>query len=239
MRAPSSASSVIRRSSSRTPSARLTTQSAPPGSTLPRSLSPSNEPPVMGNVRRVPRGPAPMFCVGAVLSRRVIRGRERMEVLLSARARERDGGDGASMDAGTHPASVANAASWRTLLRRAYTRASQDLVDRVDGASDAPVSARHGEESIQELVLRVAGLEARKGPEVVRRRVDALAPRERRDDFRWPVAKAERCHVDERTIVGLEGDTQIELEDSVPSEERPIAAAGQHLSTQPRALEPT
>src|ERR1700679_3945364 len=109
------------------------------------------------------------------------------------------------MDAGTHPASVANAASWRTLLRRAYTRASQDLVDRVDGASDAPIPARDGEEPVQELVLRVAGLEARNGPEVVGRRVDALAPRERRDDVRRPVPKAERCHVDERAIVGLEG----------------------------------
>src|SRR5260221_3705490 len=232
MRAPSSVSSVMRRSSSRTASARLTTQSSPPGSTLPRSLSPSNEPPLMGNVRRVPWGPAPMFCVGAVLRRRVIRGRERMDVLRSAGEVE-----GATMGSGTHPASVANAATLRTLLRPPHTRDSEDLVDRVDGAGDAPVAARHGEESIQERVLRVAGLEAWSGPEVVRRGVHALAPRERRDHFGWPVTKAERCHVDEGAIVGLEGDTQVELEDAVPSEERPVAAAGQHLSTQSRAVE--
>ena len=76
MRAPSSVSSVMRRSSSMTPSERLTVQSSPPGSTLPRSRSPSNEPPVIGKVTRVPWGPAPMSCVGAVVRRRVIRGRD-------------------------------------------------------------------------------------------------------------------------------------------------------------------
>jgi hypothetical protein len=45
-----------------------------------------------------------------------------MELLLSAL--EREGLGLASIDAGTHPASVANAASWSTLLRRAYTMAS-------------------------------------------------------------------------------------------------------------------
>src|ERR1019366_2481744 len=213
MRAPSSVSSVIRRSSSRTPSGRLTTQSAPPGSTLPRSLSPSNAPPVMGNVRRVPRGPAPMFCVGAVLSRRVIRGRERMGLLLSAG--EREVREGATMGTGTHPASVANAASWRTLLRRACTVASQDLVDRVDGARGAPIAARYGEEAIQERVPRVARLEAGRGPEVVGRGVDALAARDRRDHFRRPVTEPERRHVDECAVVRPERDAQVELQNAV------------------------
>src|SRR6266446_6954083 len=232
MSAPSSLSSVMRRSSSVTPSARLTVQSSPHGSTLPRSLSPSNEPSVIGNVTRVPRGPAPMFCVGAVFRRSVIRGRDRMTVLRSA-------GDGEEAARGTcaHPASVANAASLRTSLRRASKGASQDLVDRVDGALGAPIAARYGEEAIQERVLRVPGLEAGRGPEVVGRGVDALAARERRDHFRWPVTKPERGHVDEGAVVGLERDAEVELEDAVSPEERPIAAAGQHLSAQPRALE--
>src|SRR5580700_1198775 len=223
MSAPSSVSSVIRRSGSRTPSGRLITQSPPPGSTLPRSLSPSNEPPMIGNVRRVPRGPAPTFCVGAVRSRRVRRGRERIELLLSA------SGGGTVTGAETHPASVASAATRRTLLRCTCMRVSQDLVDRVDRALRAPVTARHGKQSIQEIVLRVAGLKTRKGPEIVRGRVDALASRKGRDDVRRTVAKALRGHVDECAVVRLERDAQVELENSVPSEERPISATCKHL----------
>jgi hypothetical protein len=51
------------------------------------------------------------------------------------------------------------------------------------------------------------------------------------------VTEAEGRQVDEGAVVGLERDAQVELEDTVPPEERPIAAARQHLSTQPRALE--
>src|SRR5438552_5071733 len=232
MRAPSSVSSVMRRSSSTTPSGRLTVQSSPPGSTLPRSLSPSNELPVIGNVARVPRGPEPMFCVGAVFRRSGIRGRDRMAVFLSA-------GDGEEAARGTcaHPASVAKAASLRTSLRRAPTGTSQDLVDRVDGAFGAQIAARYGEEAIQERVLRVSGLEAGRGPELVGRGVDALAARERRDHLRRPVTKPERGHVDEGAVVGLECEAQVELEDAVSPEKRPVTATGQHLSAQPRALE--
>jgi len=61
-----------------------------------------------------------MFWVGAVLRRRVIRGRKRMGVLRSPGE-----GEGATMGTGTHPASVATAAILRTSLRPgfAYTRA--------------------------------------------------------------------------------------------------------------------
>src|SRR6266446_7372615 len=216
MSAPSSVSSMMRRSSSVTPSERLTVQSSPEGSTLPRSLSPSNEPPVIGTVMREPCGPAPMFCVGPVLRRSDIRGRERMTVLLSE-----DDGEGAASGTGAHPASVANAASLRTSLRRGSRGgASEDLVDGVDGAFGAPIAARYGEEAIQERILRVPGLEAWGGPEVVGRGVDALAAPERRDHFRRPVTKPERREVDEGAVVGLERDAQVELEDAVSSEER-------------------
>src|SRR5258706_11643285 len=189
MRAPSSVSSVMRRSSSTTPSERLEVQSSPPGNTLPRSLSPSNEPPVIGYVTRAPWGPAPMSCVGAVFRRSVIRGRHRMVVFLSA-------GDEEEPASGTcpHEASVANAASFRTSLRPVFMRPSQDLVNRVDGACGAPIAARYGEETVQERVLRVSGLEAGHGPEIVGRRIDLLAASERRDHFRRPVTKAERHH---------------------------------------------
>jgi hypothetical protein len=53
------------------------------------------------------------------------------------------------------------------------------------------------------------------------------------------VTKPERRHVDEGTVVGLEGEAQVELEDAVSPEEGPIAAAGQHLPAQSWALEVT
>ena len=56
IKAPSSVSSVIRRSSSRTPSGRKRVQSPPPGKTLPRSRGPSKVPPVIGAITRVPCG---------------------------------------------------------------------------------------------------------------------------------------------------------------------------------------
>src|SRR5262245_9874326 len=173
-----------------------------------------------------------MFCAGAVFRRSVIRGRDRMAVFLSA-------GDGEGAVRGTcaPPASAANAASLRTSLRRASTGVSQDLVDRVDGAFSAPIAARYCEEPIQEPVLRVRGLEARYGPEVIGRGVDALAARERRHHFRRPVTKPERGHVDESAVVGLERKAQVELEDAVSPEECPVTATRQHLSAQPRALE--
>src|SRR5262245_16574957 len=120
-----------------------------------------------------------MSCVGAVFSRSVIRGRDRRALFPSV-------GDAAGAARATcaPEASAANAASLRTSLRRAPTRASEDLVDRVDGAIGAPIAARYGEETIQERVLRVPGLEAGDGAEVVGRGVDALAARERGDHFR-------------------------------------------------------
>src|SRR6059036_2362497 len=104
-----------------------------------------------------------------------------MAVLLSA-----GGGEEAARGRCAHPASVANAASLRTSLRRLSTGASENLVDRVDGALGAPIAARYDEKAIQERVLRMPGLKAGRRPEIVGRGVDALATRERRDHFRRP-----------------------------------------------------
>src|SRR5882672_2247190 len=133
-----------------------------------------------------------------------------MAGLLSA-----GGGGEAARGTRAHPASVANAASLRTSRRRLSTGASEDLVDRVDGAFGAPIAARYGEEAIQEQVVRVRGLEAGRSPEVVGRGLDALPACERRDHFRRPVTKPERSHVDEGAVVGLERNPQVELEDAV------------------------
>src|SRR5262249_39014634 len=50
-------------------------------------------------------------------------------------------------------------------------------------------------------------------------------------------SQPKRRHGDEHTVVGLEGDPQVELEDTIRSKERPVRAAVQYLSAQPRTLE--
>src|SRR5882724_1136524 len=96
-----------------------------------------------------------------------------MAGLLSA-----GGGGEAARGTCAHPASVANAASLRTSLRRLSTAASEDLVDRVDRALGAPIAARYSEKPVQKHVLRMPGLEARRGPDVVGRGLGSLATRE-------------------------------------------------------------
>src|SRR2546426_10234979 len=115
-----------------------------------------------------------------------------MAVFLSA-----GGGEEAARGTRAQPASVANAASLRTSRRRLSTGASKDLVDRVDGALGAPIAARYGEKAVQERVLRVPGLEAGRGPEVVGRGVAARATRQRRHRFRRSVTQPGRRHLGE------------------------------------------
>src|SRR5437016_5905826 len=76
MSAPSSVSSVRRRSSSRTPSPRRSVQSPPPGSTFPRSRGPSKWPLAIGAVTRVPCGTAPIFCGPTTATCKVINRRD-------------------------------------------------------------------------------------------------------------------------------------------------------------------
>ncbi len=87
------------------------------------------------------------------------------------------GGEEAASGTWAHPASVASAASLRISLRRTSMASSQDLVDRVDGTLGPPIAARDSEEAIQERVLRVPGLEPRRGAEVNKSRDRPSSPR--------------------------------------------------------------
>src|SRR6185312_14671671 len=65
---PDSVSNVYRASSSAAPSGRTICQSAPPGTTRPRSPGPSNAPPVIGTIRRSPAGARPISCTGPTVT---------------------------------------------------------------------------------------------------------------------------------------------------------------------------
>src|SRR5580692_1454843 len=82
--APSSVSSTSRTSSVVTPSARTTIQSAPPGSTLPRSFGPANVPPATRPMRRLPTGVAPIGCMPATSSVTVHRWVVRISAMRSS-----------------------------------------------------------------------------------------------------------------------------------------------------------
>src|SRR4029077_9645730 len=89
IKAPSSVSSVMRRSSSSTPSDRNRVQSPPPGKTLPRSRGPSNVPLVIGAMTRAPCGTAPSFCGGGTTTCSVISGRDVISLELPQRLERR------------------------------------------------------------------------------------------------------------------------------------------------------
>src|SRR5262245_15061246 len=136
-----------------------------------------------------------------------------------------------------HPARASAAISRRSLRRMFMARPSEDLEDRVDRAFRASIRGRDRDEAVQEGVLRCCRLEARRRAEVVRRRIDPLATRESGEDLGRAVTETERRHVDERAVVGGEGEAQIELEDAVAPEERPVAAAREDDAAEARPFE--
>src|SRR5712692_8033417 len=113
----------------------------------------------------------------------------------------------------------------------------EDLVDRVDRSVRAAIARRDSDQSVQELILRRARFEPGCGPEVVRGRIDGLASRERREDLRRAMTEAEGRHADQGPVVGLERDSQIELEYGVGPQEGPVTSARQNPAAQPRAFE--
>src|SRR5262249_49857724 len=103
-------------------------------------------------------------------------------------------------------------------------RASEDLLDQVDGPVGADYATADGEELVQKRVRRRRGLEAWQRPEVG-------------GAGSGVVANAFERHVDERPIVGLERDAEIELEDAVRALDRPVVAAGEDLAAEALSLE--
>src|SRR5439155_23431566 len=105
-------------------------------------------------------------------------------------------------------------------------RPSEDLLDHVNRSVGADLSGADGKQPVQEGVLRLGSLEARHCTKVA-------------SSWRSVVTDPLERHVDERAVVRLERKPQVELEDAVSPEERPVTATGKDLSTQARALEVT
>src|ERR1700734_4327185 len=91
---------------------------------------------------------------------------------------------------------------------------SEDLLDDVHGPAPADPAAPDREEPVQERVLRRRGLEPRQRPEVGRRRIAGICAPGRGRLVGRVVAETLEGHVDQRPVVGLERDAQVELEDT-------------------------
>src|SRR5215468_1054408 len=101
---------------------------------------------------------------------------------------------------------------------------SQDLLDQVNRSFRAKLRRADGQHSVQEGVLRRGSLEAGRGAEV-------------RTTGSSVVADTLEGHVDERGVVGLKRDSQIDLDDAVRSLDGPVVPARKNLAAQPVSLE--
>src|SRR5258706_2407144 len=115
--------------------------------------------------------------------------------------------------------------------------ASEDLFDRVDRPRRLAVARGGREEAIEEGILGSPRVEARRRPKVVFRGIYRFAACERREHLRWAVPEPERRHVNQRAVVRLERDAQVELEDAVRTKERPISAAGKNAPAEAWSFE--
>src|SRR5258707_679925 len=107
---------------------------------------------------------------------------------------------------------------------QANARASEDLFDHVHRSVGAHLARSHSKQSVQEGVLRVSRLEARERPEI-------------RSSFRSVIADAFERRVNERIVVRLQRDPEVELKNPVGALEHPIAAAREYLAPKPVTLE--
>src|SRR5205807_9821929 len=92
-------------------------------------------------------------------------------------------------------------------------RPSEELFDHVNRPAGANLPGANGKQPVQEGIFRFGSLEARHRTKVG-------------SSWRSVVTDALERHVDEGAVVGLQRDAQVELEDAVCAEERPVTATG-------------
>src|SRR5262249_12413788 len=118
-----------------------------------------------------------------------------------------------------------------------YFNASQDLVDPVNRSVRASLTDTDGDDPIQECVSLRRGFESRKRAKVVGCGIDHLSAAERGNCIGRAMAQPLKPHVDQRPVVGLERDPQVELQNTVGAQQQPVTSPGQNSAAEPRALE--
>src|SRR4029077_4260684 len=102
---------------------------------------------------------------------------------------------------------------------RSPAMSSQDLLDSVHRSFGASFPNTDADNAIQERVGLRRGLESRQRSEVV------------------AVTQPLKGHVNQRTIVCLERDAQVQLQNAVGAQQQPVISSRQNLAAQPRAVE--
>src|SRR6185437_4647721 len=96
---------------------------------------------------------------------------------------------------------------------------SQDLLDPVHRAVGASFTNTDADDAIQEGIGLRRGLESRQRSKVV------------------AMTQPLKRHVDQRMIVCLQRDAQVQLQNAVGAEQQPVSASRQNLAAQPRTFE--
>src|SRR3977135_2928416 len=97
---------------------------------------------------------------------------------------------------------------------------SKDLFDQVNRPVSTNLPSSDGEQPVQEGVFRFGSLETRHRSKVG-------------SSWRSVVPDALKRHVDERAVVGLERDAEVELGDAVRAFDCPVVAAWEHIAAKP------
>src|SRR5438309_10819627 len=96
---------------------------------------------------------------------------------------------------------------------------SQDLVDPVHRSARASFTDTDADDAIQECVCFRRGLEPRQRSKVVARGVDDLSTAEGGNGVSRAMAQPLKGHVDQRMIVRLQRDAQVQLENAVGAQQ--------------------
>src|SRR3989442_1296191 len=114
---------------------------------------------------------------------------------------------------------------------------SEDLVDPVHCSARARLTNTDGDDAIQECVRFRRGLEPRQGSKVVARGVDAPSAAEGGNSVGRAMTQPLKGHVDQRTVVCLQRDAQVQLENAVGAQQQPVTSSRKNRAAQPRAFE--
>jgi len=116
---------------------------------------------------------------------------------------------------------------------------SQDLVDPVHCSVGTSFANTNGDDAIQECVRCRRRLESRHRSKVVPRGIDDLSSAKRGERVRRAMTQPLKGHIDQRMIVCLQRDAQIQLQDAVGAQQQPITSSRQNPSAKSGAFEVT
>src|SRR5262249_40270883 len=133
-----------------------------------------------------------------------------------------------------------SASTFVSLRRRArvgppWCTSSQYLVNLVNRSVRTGFTNADRDDAIQECVFLGRGLQSRQRSKVIAGGIDGFSTAERRNCSRRPVAQPLKPHINQRMIVSLERNAQVELQNAVGAQQQPVPTPRQNLAAESRA----